>query len=411
MKTVLGLSLSLTGLFANSASAGEGSDVLWRMSYYYSRTPEDCGQGRPLDQCSGLRLRGTDSGKAFEPWDPSPASVKSGGVSMSFARKDIKYQDLGLRKNNGFVLTPNDFIAPGEKKLSTLCFYPLDAWTDTRNDSGCTDNQLTKDRTEQRCQDAGIKTAEQWLADYRSVKSDHQKQCGFEIKERPDDAEAFWQGVRARQLIKNDRDAIQTQTEIRVPVWGENEDKALPVLAFIYTPITKQSTEGLKLAMDDQKRYYQKTGKWVPVIRVDLPKNNNEDAIFKYYDADQAAPIPKVDNNCASYIASATWVQREDPNIKGNPWSLMVTPTACGRKITKQQQDAAYAELYSKFGNDPRWNPDNGSMYQQLVCHLEWSGEDNGKTIYTRDKPTWNLEPVRPRASWDEVFKQGCNAY
>ncbi|MDH0748332.1 DUF2599 domain-containing protein [Pseudomonas sp. GD03842] len=241
--------------------------------------------------------------------------------------------------------------------------------------------------------------------------SNHKKQCGFAIGKRGDDAEAFWQGVRARQLIKNDRDAIQTQTEIRVPPWGENEDKALPVLAFIYTPRTKQSIEGLALAKDDQKRYYEKTGKWVPVIRVDLPKNNNEDAIFKYYDADQAAPIPKVANECKSYIANATWVQRDDPHLPGKPWTLMVTPTECGRHLTKQQQQAAYAELYAKYGNSKQWNPDNGSMYQQWVCHLEWSGNVDGKEVRTRDKPTWNLEPVRPRASWDEVFKQGCNAY
>ncbi|RMU31142.1 hypothetical protein ALP30_01410 [Pseudomonas syringae pv. primulae] len=50
-------------------------------------------------------------------------------------------------------------------------------------------------------------------------------------------------------------------------------------------------------------------------------------------------------------------------------------------------------------------------MDQQLVCHLEWSGNDKGKKIYTRDKHFWNLEPARPAVSWDEVFKQGCNPY
>ncbi|BBI44057.1 HvnC [Pseudomonas syringae] len=130
LKTIL-IALSLPALLAaSSVHAGEGTDVAWLMSYYYNRTPTDCGAGRPLDQCSGLRLRGTDSGQAFEPWDPSPNSVKSGGVSMSFLRKDVKYKDLGLKKTNGFVLKPNDFISQNEKKISTLCFFPLDAWTD-----------------------------------------------------------------------------------------------------------------------------------------------------------------------------------------------------------------------------------------------------------------------------------------
>ena len=412
-RTLIGLSLTLPALLvATTVSAGEGTDVAWLMSYYYNRTLDDCGAGRPLDQCSGLRVRGTDSMEVFEPWDPSPNSVKSGGVSMSFLRKDAKYQDLGLRKTNGFVLKPNDFIAKGEKEISTLCFYPIDAWTDTRTAAGCADNNLTADRAEKICQTAGIKTAEQWLADYRGVAGDHKKQCGFEIKDRPDDADAFWQGIRARKLIQNDKDAIQTQTEIRVPTWGQNEDAVLPVLAFIYTPRPGMDS-GLEKARDDQKRYFQKTGKWVPVIRVDLPTSNSADARFTYNESDQhrAAPTPKVENECKSYIASATWQQREDPFIKGQPWSLMVVPTECGRKMTKQQQAAAYAELFSKYGNDPRWKPDNGSMERQFTCHLEWSGDDNGKKIFTRDKPTWNMEPARPVASWDEVFKQGCNPY
>jgi len=411
-KSLLGLSFTFGALLTvNTALAGEGSDTVSLLNYYYARTLDDCGEGRPLDQCSGLRLRGTDSMEAFEPWDPSPFSIQSGGVSMSFLRKDVKYGDLGLYKNNGFILKPNDFIAKDEKKIGTLCFFPIDAWTDTRKDAGCTENNLTKDNVEKSCQDAGVITGEQWLADYRRVASDHQKQCGFAIKDRADDAEAFWQGVRARKLIQNDRDAIKTQTEIRVPTWGENEDAQLPILAFIYSPKSRQTTEGLREAKDDQRRYYQKTGKWVPVVRVDLPKSNSEDARFTYYDADQSAPIPKVENDCKSYIASANWEQREDPFIAGSPWSLMITPTACGRKMTKQQQDAAYAELFSKYGNDPRWKPDNGSMQRQFVCHLEWSGDDLGKKTFTRDKPTWNIEPARPFAEWDEVFKQGCNPY
>ncbi|RMR14092.1 DUF2599 domain-containing protein [Pseudomonas syringae group genomosp. 3] len=412
LKTIL-IALSLPALLAaSSVHAGEGTDVAWLMSYYYNRTPTDCGAGRPLDQCSGLRLRGTDSGQAFEPWDPSPNSVKSGGVSMSFLRKDVKYKDLGLKKTNGFVLKPNDFISQNENKISTLCFFPLDAWTDYRTNAGCSENSNTTNYVEKICQDAGVKTAEQWLADYRRVNNDHQKQCGFEIKDRADDAESFWQGVRARQMVQNDRDAMETQSEIRVPPWGAEEDAQLPVLAFIYTP-NPGLPSGLEKARGDQKRYFQKTGKWVPVIRADLPAANNVDARFTYNEGDQHrdAPPPKVDNECKSYIASATWLQRDDPFIKGQPWSLQVTPTECGRNMTKQQQAAAYAELFSKYGKDKQWNPDNGSMDQQLVCHLEWSGNDKGKKIYTRDKHFWNLEPARPAVSWDEVFKQGCNPY
>lgn len=123
-KTLIALSLTLPAVFiATPVSAGEGTDVAWLMNYYYSRTLEDCGEGRPLDQCSGLRIRGTDSMQAFEPWDPSPSSVKSGGVSMSVLRKDMKYEDLGLKKSNGFVLKPNDFINKRRKRNNHLVLF------------------------------------------------------------------------------------------------------------------------------------------------------------------------------------------------------------------------------------------------------------------------------------------------
>ena len=348
----------------------------------------------------------------FEPWDPSPNSVASGGVSMSFMRKDIIYKDLGLLKNNGFVLKPNDFIASTEKKISTLCFFPIDAWTDYRSEQGCADSSITPDNLEKTCQGGGIQNADQWVSEYRRVGSEHKKQCGFEIRDRQDAADAFWQGVLARQKIKDDPDAIKTQSEIRVPTWKEDEDAQLPILAFIYAPNSNTSpTEGLLQAKDDQQRYFAKTGKWVPVIKAALPASNSQEAIFTYEDADQLVAIPTVQNECEFYFKSATWRRREDPKIKGEPWSLMAEPTQCGRTMTKEQQPAAYAQLYGIAGDPQYWTPDNGSMWQQFVCHVEWSGQINGATVRTRDKDTWNLEPVRPRTSWDEVFKERCNAY
>jgi len=425
-------SLSVPVLLAASfAHAGIGTDVAWQMNYYYSRTLDDCGKGRPLDQCSGLRVRGTDSGKEFEPRGPSPASHKSGGVSFSFLREDSKYQDLGLLKTNGFVLKPNDFIDKDEMKIETLCFFPIDAWTDDRRDAGCGDNAKTG-KKEAVCQDTyvnndpndPIDTAEEWLADYKSQGAGtsqwvnaHKSQCGFEIKDRPDAAEAFREGIRARKELQDAKSStghtINTQTELRTPDWRDDQDKELPILAFIYTPNASDAKAGLEKARGDQKRYFQKTGKWVPVIRVDMPTSNAAQAKFTYNESDQhrAAPTPKVENECTRYIKSAKWERREDPNIPDNPYSLMITPTECGRKMTKDQQAAAYAELYAKYGNDKEWNPDNGSMYQQFVCHLEWSGDVDGKSVKTRNKPTWNLEPVRPRASWDDVFKQACNPF
>lgn len=448
-RTLAIVSLSLPALLMTStAHADEGSDVAWQLRYYYSRTLDDCGSDRPLIKCSGLRVRGTDStSDAFVPWDPSPASISSGGVSFSFLRKDVNYQDLGLLKKNGYILKPDDLVdlennerdkgqrkGPEEMTLDTLCFFPIDAWTDYRGEKGCGDNRNTKDKTEKVCQDnqPAITSSDKWVAEYLALGGDrnkvdaHQRQCGFGIedtdarKKGKDDAAGFWAGIQARRELeknaKTSEHTRKTQDEIRTPVWNKGQGKELPIFAFIYTPNDNAGAtdaQAKALAQKDQRRYYKETRKWVPVIQVNLPKYTdvNSGTTFVYNEADQAVKAPKADPECTSYIKSAKWERREDPNIPNNPYSLMITPTECGRKMTKPQQAAAYAELYAKYGTDKEWNPDNGSMYQQFVCHLEWSGTVEGKRVETRNKSTWNLEPVRPRASWDDVFKEACNPY
>lgn len=392
-------------LLASTAYASEGTDAASLMNYYYNRTVEDCGQGRPAFKCSGLFLRGTENSDKFNAWNPSPASQKSGGVSLSYLRKDSKYQDLGLLKTNGFVLKPNDFIDDGQQATNVLCFFPIDAWTDYRTAAGCGDDSNSKTHTEQICQDANIKTAEDWLKDYRSVQSDHQRECGFAIKDRQDDAYSFYQGIRARQMIKDE--SMQTQTEVRVETWPQNLDAKLPIIAFIYT-----DPKGLAGAKADQQKFFKATGKWLPVIKAELPKTSAQDARFSYNDADQAIATPTVENPCTSYIASATWESRFDPGIQKNAWTLAVKPTECGKKLTPAQTEAAYAELFNKYASDARWTPDNGSMRRQFVCHLSWTGtDDQGKPIRARDKPSWNLEPFRPYVSQEEALKAGCNPF
>lgn len=412
-KTVLHASLSLPAfLLASSiAWAGAGTDTAHLMNYYYSRTVEDCGEGRPAFWCSGLLLRGTENSDQFNAWNPSPASEKSGGVSMSYLRKDSEYQDLGLLKTNGFVLKPNDFIEKDQRKANVLCFFPIDAWTDDRSDAGCADNTKTTDRLEKICQSANIKTAEAWLKDYRSVRNDHKRQCGFEIDDRPDDAYSFYQGIRARQMIKDE--SMETQTEVRVQTWPKDLDGDLPIMAFIYT-----EAKGLAGAKADQQKYYKATaakGKaiWLPVIKADLPRTSAQNARFTYNPADQSVPEPRADNPCTSYIADANWEKRFDPGIEKEAWTLSVKPTECGRKLTPAQTEAAYAELFNKYGSDPRWTPDNGSMRRQFVCHLTWTGKDKdtGKTIRARDKNVWNLEPFRPYVSQEDALKADCNPF
>ncbi|MFJ7110109.1 DUF2599 domain-containing protein [Pseudomonas sp. NPDC098740] len=386
--------------------ASAGNDVATLMTYYYNFTPRDCGNGRLASNCSGLMLRGTDSGKGFHVWNPSPPSVKSGGVSVSYLRKDAEYQDLGLLKSNGFVLKPNDFLSRDEVKLDVKCAFPIDAWTDYRTDQGCADNSNTAEK-ENTCQDVGITTAADWFKDYRRVKSNHQKQCGFVMDDRGsfNKGDAFYQFIKARELIKDE--SMQTQTELRLGTWEQDLQPKFPVLGFIYT-----APSGLKLAQSDQKDWYDatlaKTGKgdWIPVIAVKLPKTTAQDATFTYNTSDQGVPPGDADKgSCEKYIEKAEWNEKYfEPDMKKTIPSLMETPTACGRTIGPDKTNVAYAELFNLAANNKNWNwgHDGGSMRRQFSCHVA-----NPKIA--QDKPTWNLEPARPYVSHEEAVNMDCN--
>lgn len=430
-KIAAGLVALSCSVASGTLLADTGTDVQKLMTYYYNRTlTSDCGNGRPAMKCSGLFLRGTDSGKSFEPWDVSPASKKSGGVSMSYLRRDIHYDGLGLGKYNGFVLPPDDYaqwVVDAPRKTDVLCFFPLDAWTDMRAAAGCGDSRNTP-YVEQACQDLKITRGEKWLEDFKNTAAkntgtastaSHQAQCGFRLNESKADVKAFRAAIEARRLAEEDpatsADAYRTQTEVRVRAWDDDLDNRLPIIAFMYT-----EQRGIQLAQADQERFYKATQRWVPVIKVTLPTSVKTNATFAYNPTDQKVAAPAVENDCSQYIADANWVSRSEPrrhiythggDEKIDVMSLQVTPTACARKMTSDQQVlAAYAELFNAHYSDSDWGRDRPSMWRQFRCHVEWRGKDNqGNEISALNKTTWNLEPLRPSASRQEMLDAGCN--
>ncbi|AJQ51048.1 MULTISPECIES: DUF2599 domain-containing protein [Pseudomonas] len=413
--------------FTTVVDAATCEGVVKEIDKWYSDTSSTCGID-PAADCSGVMLRATHrwderSGNPekipaptdplkYHVWNPSPASVESGGVSVSWIRSDrIAYKDPGMRANNGIIFTPRQFVNDREKKLNVVCAFPIDAWTDTRSGRGCLDNSTTVE-AEDSCQALGVNSATNWTQHYNSLNANslyerHRKQCGFSLHKdltRAQRTQAFQQFIAARQAIADTAEAKETQTELRIATW---ENDKVPVAAFFYSAQT-----GKKQAMKNQFDYYQHTGQWVPAIKMEFPQDANSKANFSCEADAQHRDLPRPINKTspAGYIQSATWIQRDgDPHLGNGVWTLSVTPTAHARTIGADETEAMYAELLRKYGDDPRWSGDKygGGMRRQLVCHL--TGADNGRQI--RNKPTFNMEPVRPDASHQQSIAEGCNVW
>lgn len=287
------------------------------------------------------------------------------------------------------------------------CAFPNDAWTDFRDDQGCGDNERTSSTQEPVCQamQPPINDAKAWVVLFKKYQRDKQqnlRQCGFDMrgrsaKDNDNRTVAFEQFIKARQVI-NSRE-FQTQTELRL---GNPKTDELPILAFFYS-----EPRGLEDAKKNVADYKAKAGKERNIVKIDFPKTPNGKARFSCV---RTAPTPPANPYCDKYIASSKWVQRDDPKLGKNTLALEVVPTDCGRKISDEQTDRMWAELYNKHKEDEQWrqySENGGSMRRQMVCHLTLV--DDGRPV--RDKPKWHLEPARPYVDHETALRMKCNPY
>ncbi|CAK9889147.1 MULTISPECIES: DUF2599 domain-containing protein [Pseudomonas] len=393
---------------AMSAHAESCAETLKQVESLYNKTVSSCGED-PASDCSGLLVRGTHradpaKGQKWDVWNPSPKAKELGTFAASWMRADgISYEDPGMSTQNGYLITPVDLVRKPETPVHVYCAFPNDAWTDFRDDRGCGNNNNTG-QTEAVCQamKPPIDSANAWVAHFTKFNNDRkqdQLQCGFNMRNPMSSKErvqAFENFMGARRVI-NTRE-FQTQTEFRL---GNPKDDELPILAFFYS-----DQRGLKDAQLNQQDYLNKTGKQRNIIKIDFPKTPNGKATFSC----AAAPLPPTKLFCDKYIQSSTWVKRPDPVLGPDTWSLQVVPTDCGRKITDDETDRMFAELYNKHKNDDQWRQysiNGGSIRRQLVCHL--AAVFDGRPV--RNKPEWNLEPARPYVDQQKAVAMQCNPY
>ena len=283
-----------------SLNRNNGKTIANMLTNSYNNIVDDCGEGKPAYLCSGVTLRGTSPKLGRFALDPSPSSIQSGGVSFSWLRKDAKFRKLSFNYGNGFIVFNKSITSSDvDHHLEYLCFYPEDAGTGSRADKGCGASSAFPNESGP-CQPQGIYTADQWLSHFRKAPANsnkYQYQCGFIIKENGvyDGAGAFKQGLLSNRLLHSND--LSEQNEIRIATWSTSQQgypERFPVQAFFYigndleaTTSSEAVSSGINGARYDQLYFYNRTGIWVPVIRITLPKTVSEDVKFEFFQSDQ----------------------------------------------------------------------------------------------------------------------------
>ncbi|WP_072055076.1 halovibrin HvnA [Aliivibrio fischeri] len=260
----------------------QGSSLVDALRKDYNDTSQDC-NGSPAFLCSGITFRGNKPGN-YHVWNPSPNAIKSGGVSFSYLRKDSKYSKLAYGYDSGYIIY-QIFGGPKDKiDLDYLCFYPIDAATNTRAKNGC--GTYPGVSGSQSCDEQGIYTASAWKNHYSNGNNSHTHQCSFNLRENAssDTTQNFAEGIKS--MAKISTESFGTQNELRLAIWDQNIGDILPIQTFFYT--ADSGSHGRDEAQSYQKDFYQTTGIAIPVIKLTLPNYSSQDVQFTFDRNDQA---------------------------------------------------------------------------------------------------------------------------
>lgn len=246
----------------------DGQLTAERLNARYRDTAPSCPGNKPAYYCNGIVIRSTENG-AYDPWNPSPAAERLGGVSFSYMRLDAHV--TGLYHNSGFILQPQASVKAPQVAPQYLCIYAYDAGTlvGARGDKGC----ALKARSLGSCTSVGVSTPAQWYA-YTQTLANRDYQCSLST----DDPVQFQTSLTVRANRPANMEALWN--EVMIADWGQNKGATLPMEAIFY------NGSAVEEAKVFQRKLKERNNVWLPIIKLDLNQLNGSP--FSYASADQA---------------------------------------------------------------------------------------------------------------------------
>ncbi|WP_233325978.1 hypothetical protein [Pandoraea sputorum] len=240
--------------FDETEQMDEGFRIAERLTKRYADTSPDCNGGtRAAYYCNGVLIR-IVAINDMPIWNPRADYIVRDGVSFSFMRSDAKVTLLAIaRGGTGFIM--KEFNAPSAQALVMKCAFPGDGGTNGRPDSCLAVGQTRY------CDALGVTTYAAWL----SVR------CPFQVT-----PVQFQLSVTARRDYSG---VLSEWNEQTIKPWPPNIPEKLPIEAFV------NIGDGEVDARVVQQGYFNVTGRFLPIIRVDAAAAPA--SIFTYVPGDQ----------------------------------------------------------------------------------------------------------------------------
>lgn len=283
----------IIGLFAKSIHCN-GHDIVRELKSRYNNVSNECIDQQnglhPAFKCSGIMIRGVDTENLEFAWSLKPYNKEKNSFSVSFLRKDTPFYRLPRGYDSGFILYPHLKTPPQKKTYEVYCAFPVDAYTEYRDDHGCGKSNIDPTETSKSCDVQGIKTIADWTAHYNRIESSTNprfdiRQCGFHMKKQSASKD-FALIIAANSYLRRGTNYSLRNNELLVRAWDENKPDHLPIEAFFYLLDFPGAYEKAKIYQADYYKY--SGGEILPVVAVRLPKlfQQNEDDVEFYAEND-----------------------------------------------------------------------------------------------------------------------------
>lgn len=232
-----------------------GYQVAERLNQRYADTTTTCRDGRSAIYCRGVLVRGIDYSEDFHSWDPSPGSVIRDGISFSYVGADIGVDEL--YQNQGLIF--HELGRPSAFAVKFRCAYPHNAQT-----------SLTDYSCRATCASENITSVAAWRAS--RYPANPSESCAF--GDTP-------QEIQLNADVRHGYSWTPTRNELVFAAWPPGIPSELPIEAFYWVV----GTSGLTGARFVQHDYLTVTGRFMPVVRVELTATAGSK--FVYDPADQ----------------------------------------------------------------------------------------------------------------------------
>ena len=236
-----------------------GPGIVQKLQARYDDTGK-CPDGLAAIYCNGVIIRAIRDLSIPEFWNPTPLSIERDGVSGSYIRKDVG--GLYTAGRAGFIM--RELKSPDTYPVKLRCVFPTNAGTNSRVKS-CASEAVPLP-----CHLSGVTDLPSWKA--HAEKYGPSSMCYFEPTEH-----WFQFSIDAREHFPWYGES-DLWNELVFAAWPQDIPEQLPIEAFFF------NRAGLEDARLLQERFIQATGKFLPIVRIEL---THPDAVFFYAPKDQ----------------------------------------------------------------------------------------------------------------------------